>query len=34
MTDIIEFLNTVHWPGALVTAFAFAFATVVAWKVL
>lgn len=33
MTDILEFLSTVHWPGALIVAVAFWFAGCVVWKV-
>lgn len=34
MTDIIEFLSVVNWPGALIVAAAFIFASVLVWKVL
>ncbi len=34
MTDIIEFLATVNWPGALIVAAAFVFAAVLVWRAL
>lgn len=34
MTDIIQFLSTVNWPGALVVAGAFYFAASIIRKVL
>lgn len=34
MTDIIQFLVTVNWPGAIIVAGAFIFAAALVWKVL
>lgn len=34
MTDILQFLSTVNWPGALIVAGAFVFAAALIWKVL
>lgn len=33
MPDIIEFLSIVRWPGAIVVATAFVFASVLVWAV-